>query len=331
MKKHIFTITAGCAPVGDVMIESFLKHHPSEHIHRYLFFDDIAETKTEIDSHERITTHLLPESLKEFFLKGHEGTAKVWALIIKANPDAYLIQVDSDVVFKRESISLIEKQNYPDLYGSRRCYENNPVGIPVAKGTEDSLSTYFIGFNPKFLGSLSTDSVLENNLERMIQGVYNPLGFPVFDFFDPCFFYMRSQGASVYYEDVEIIGGQNKEGKKINSFKSNLHLDMGSHLSHFGGVGSGYMASKDDSKMNKSYSDWAKHRWDFFNAIFYRHIVIKDEHTQHDSLGRWVSGPYDGFIFASVILDLGLLKKLDDFEGKFNSHEGISDNWRLSI
>lgn len=294
MKKHIFTITAGCAPVGDVMIESFLKHHPNEHINRYCFIEDLGDAKKEIQ--EKLTTHILPNSFKEFFLTGHEGTAKVWERVICQNWDAYIIQIDSDVVFKKESISLIEKQGYPDIYGSRRCYKNNPSGVSMPDGIEDAISTYFVGLNPAFLP--------EGNLAEMIIGRYNPTGVPILDFFDAAFFYMRSKGASVFYEDVEIIGGQNTKGLKINSFKSNLHLDMGSHLAHFGGVGSGYMALKDDSKMVKSYSDWAKHRWDFFNHIFYEIYKHRDASAVYDSLGRWVDGPYDDFILNEVLEDL---------------------------
>lgn len=287
---------AGCAPVGDVMIESFLKYHPNEHIHRYMFADDIDGKTMHPFIGGNVTTHLLPDSLKELFLTGHEGTAKVWERVINQNRDSYIIQIDSDVVFKKESISLIEKQGYPDIYGSRRCYKNNPSGVQIPDGIEDAISTYFVGLNPEYLP-------LTNLFERII-GRHNMSGIPILDFFDAAFFYMRSQGASVFYEDVEIIGGQNTQGKKINSFKSNLHLDMGSHFAHFGGVGSGYMAVKDDSKMTKSYSDWAKHRWDLFNLLFYKETPVSEVSTKYDSLGRWISGSCNMFIIHEVLEDL---------------------------
>ncbi len=308
MKKHIFTIMAGCVPVGEKMIESYFKYH-LENINVYLFSDDLNK-----GNFNCCTVHILPDSLKEDFRHGHQGTAKVWARVIQANPDSYLIHIDSDVIFKKECISLIEKAGYPDIYGSRRCYQNNPGKAPVKEGLEDAISTYFIGFNSSLLSTIK-----QFDLERMIQGVYNPLGFPCLDFFDPCFFYIRSLnlrkriGASqefieyrpsIYYEDQNIIGGQNELGSKLSNYPSNMHLDMGSHLAHFGGVGSGYQASKDDSGMNKDYSDWAKIRWQLFQNLFINNNNIEYNNAIFDQAGRWVSGQYNADIFNQIKKDL---------------------------
>lgn len=322
MKKHIFTIMAGCVPVGAKMLESYFNFH-HKNIHIYLFGEDSIKLRANFHP-ESFIVHVLPESLKDSFSRGHEGTAKVWAQVIKENPDSYLIQIDSDIIFKKETLSLIEKAGYPDLYGSRRCYKNNPADIPVADGIEDALSTYFIGLNPYYLKDIA-----HGDLERMCQGVYNPLGFPVFDFFDPVFFYIRAYTLStriglthefnhkkptVYYEDPDKIGGQNAQGNKNNSYISNLHLDMGSHLCHFGGAGSGYAACVDDSKMNKSYSDWAKFRWFLFEDLFYPKALrlgvskIMYDYFPEETIikedGRWVSGNYNEEIFNQIKEDL---------------------------
>ncbi len=300
MKKHIFTIMAGCVPVGEKMIESYFKYH-LENINVYLFSDDLNK-----GNFNCCTVHILPDSLKEDFRHGHQGTAKVWARVIKANPDSYLIQIDSDIIFKKESIYLIEKAGYPDIYGSRRCYQNNPGKAPVKEGLEDAISTYFIGFNGKLITRDKDVSEEESFslLSKMIQGVFNPLGFPCLDFFDPVFFWMRYKGASVYYEDQNIIGGQNELGSKSSNYPSNMHLDMGSHLAHFGGVGSGYQASKDDSGMNKDYSDWAKIRWQLFQNLFMNNNNIEYNNAIFDQAGRWVSGQYNTDIFNQIKKDL---------------------------
>ncbi len=306
MNTHIFSIIAGCGRVGFEMLKSYRKYH-EEPIHVYCFTYDIADFDSDIGLNTII--HLLPSSLKNDFLYGHQGTAKVWAQVIRDNRDKYLIHIDSDIIFKRESISLIHNAGYPDIYGSRRCYQNNPGKAPVKTGLEDAISTYFLGFNPSFLGSLPVDKVLFHNFERMIQGVYNPLGFPVLDFFDPCFFYMRSQGASVFYEDQNIIGGQNMHGKKDSVFKSNLHMDMGSHLCHFGGVGSGYFATQNklkidngELKMETGYRDWAIDRWNLFYDLIIDKGMVRypNTNTKYDEAGRWVSGPYDMAIYNQI-------------------------------
>ncbi len=304
-EKHIFTIMAGCVPVGIKMLESYHKFH-KEKIHVYMFGYDFCESSKEDQSFfKNMTVHLLDDELKNDFSQGHIGTAKAWAQIMIANPESYLIHIDSDVIFKKESLSLIEKAGYPDIYGSRRCYKNNPVGIPVAEGTEDAISTYFMAINVE---CIATDFWQYDVFVRMIQGAYNPLGFPVFDFFDPIFFHMRDNKATVYHEDSSIIGGQNEFGSKVNNYPSNLHLDMGSHLAHFGGVGSGYQASIDDSKMNKSYSEWAKTKWELFKSIFLNSDIVPslgyNRDTVFDVSGRWISGPHNENIINQVREDL---------------------------
>ncbi len=314
MKKHIFAIMAGCVPVGIKMLESYFKYHDEEKINIYLFAEDIDQFKKTTNEHKAIKKeyhaifHIIPESLKEDFLHGHQGTAKVWSRVIMQNPDSYLIHIDSDIIFKKESISLIEKAGYPDIYGSRRCYQNNPGKAPVKEGLEDAVSTYFLGFNPGFI-LVPTSPVLDQSfLSQMIQGVYNPLGFPCLDFFDPVFFWMRYKGASVYFEDANVIGGQNTEGQKINFYKSNLHLDMGSRMAHFGGVGSGYQFEKhsSDLKTERGYSEWALIRWYLFQDLFYgsENILHSIDSDPVYLDNRWVGGGYNYVILNQIKEDL---------------------------
>jgi hypothetical protein len=302
-KIHNFTIMAGCAPVGVKMLESYFEFH-DEKIHVYLFNDDLNKIIGEYQWKgsillSKIDFHILDDALKYDFKQGHLGTAKVWAQVVRENSESYLIHIDSDVIFKKESLSLIEKAGYPEIYGSRRCYKNNPGKSPVQEGLEDAVSTYFVGINSKWIDS----EVYDNDFVRMFQGAYNPLGFPVLDFFDPVFFHMRNNGATVYYEDRNIVGGQDESGSKVNNYPSNLHIDMGSHLAHFGGVGSGYQALKDDSGMNKDYSEWAKYRWYLFDCLFYNSFFYSPHPTEIMD-GRWVSGPGTNEIFEQIKKDL---------------------------
>jgi hypothetical protein len=110
-------------------------------------------------------------------------------------------------------------------------------------------------------------------------------------------------GATVDYEDSNIIGGQNEHGSKKNNYASNLHIDMGSHIAHFGGVGSGYQAIIDDSEMNKSYAEWAKHRWYLFDCLLNSSLFIGIEETKIEN-SRWVSGPANTEIYDQIKKDL---------------------------
>lgn len=304
---HIFTIAVGCTPVVIKMLESYFKYH-NQVIHLYTTVKDHEEIIKNV-SLKNLRVHFVSSAYAAYFKQGHLGTATILANVIKSNPDSYLIHIDSDIIFKQESLSLIEKAGYPDLYGSIRCYKNNPGKAPVPEGVEDAISTYFMGFNPEYTKDLSRE-----DLVLMCQGVKNPLGFPCLDFFDPVYFYCRSKGASVYYGSYLDIGGQSSteeiKGTKIGPYHSNLHFDCGSHLIHFGGVGSGYMATIDDSGMNKSYSDWARERWRLFCDLFYpgRMSAAMPEFTKtvYDESGRWVSGSYDEEIFDQLQQDLEL-------------------------
>jgi hypothetical protein len=305
---HVFTIMAGCVPVGLQMLESYFKYH-SEKIHVYVFSSDTYMLSGFIAWN--MSVHVLPDSLRDSFLRGHEGTAKVWARVMKSNINSYLIQVDSDIIFKKESLSLIERAGYPDIYGSRRCYKNNPGKAPVQEGLEDAISTYFIGFNHgPIIHNLGVDQISDDNLERMIQGVYNPHGFPVLDFFDPVFFHARKHGASVYYEEPDLIGGQDVMGSKVNSYASNLHLDMGSHLAHFGGVGSGYVNDQLLHVYNtkplaeESYVGWSMERWELFQDLFIAKHPLPALSAKLDESGRWIGGPYNKEIYDQVKADL---------------------------
>lgn len=301
-KSLIFTEGFNCGEILKVALDSFHKHHNLK-VHVFGTPADFAH----ITPHENnVLIDCTPLSyLKKSYEMGHKGTAFIFGKVFSGamddmrkftkNPDPSMdlkqvIHFDSDVFFKKESISLIEQEldaGY-DIVGSRRAYLKNPANIPVDPSIPDATSTYFFG--------MKIDKIPKYDAEyfmNMCQGVVNPLGHEVFDFFDPVTFVALRNGAKIKFLDHDKVGGQNPDGKKNTSFESNLHLDMGENLAHFGGVGSGYAYAKDIAKQNESYGKWALGRWAIYKKIFIGGPDVKAGPPVIAPDGRWVNGGYD--------------------------------------
>lgn len=312
----IFTEAINCAPVLKKALETFYKFHPNYCVNIIATQKDIDELG-EIQHHKNNKFIILnndSDIVKKFNL-GHLGTAEAFALMF--NPDAdideyirkeiknYVIHFDSDVVFKKESISLIvDKFNEGyDIVGSRRCYKNNPSNVPGLDNYPDTISTYFFGMNIN-----SIPKYPQNTFVAMCQGIYNPIGWPVLDFFDPVVHCALNSGASIFYLDNNLVGDQNELGKKINSYKANLHLDCGSHLIHFGGAGSGCSVFYKKSAPEEIYKQWGLVRYFLYLKIVY-HNQIRFENfkeTIYDNDGRWIDGQFNDEIINQIYVGLAV-------------------------
>lgn len=296
----IFTEIVNCGPVGRVMIESFHKYHDRQ-IYIYARPNDIEELG-EIKNHPNNIFLSLTDAQYDKFKHGHAGTAVLFAEQFYPGTDKNIVHCDSDLVFKKESISLIENafdEGY-DIVGSRRCYKNNPCKVPVPDGIPDAVSTYFFGMKTKVLPK-------QFSFEQMCllwQGHNIGLNHPVLDFADGAYFHALRNGAKTKFLDSNLVGGQNAEGSKVNNYKSNLHLDMGEHLAHLGGVGSGYAVAHGLSKPDKSYADWSLGRWSLFAKLFYDRDIAFAAPTVYGNDGRWVSGSFDDNILNLIKEDL---------------------------
>jgi hypothetical protein len=292
----VFTEMVGCAKIGKIALESYLKHH-NYPVH--VFIDD---NPTDIDivgsfAHSlRVHITKVPH-LREGFKKGHLGTAKLMAQICKElNPQKKIIRFDSDIFFKQECISqTIDSLNDYDIVGTRRCYGNNPGGVPNLHGYPDTVSTYFMGLNLEKLPNFEYDY-----LTKMWQGAVHPLRWPVLDFADPVIHSMMENGAKVKFLDWNEYGSQNGDGKKTNDYELNLHMDCGSKLTHMGGVASGYSYYNKFSSPEKSYGEWALGRYSLFAKVFYNEDIGYDSPTVYGADGRWINGNYDEHILELV-------------------------------
>lgn len=297
-QPYIFTEMVGCAPIANVMIESFFRFHPHLTLHVYYSQNEMAAiTAIEKKFPGKLQAILIPPNvLNAFATSGHRGTAKIIASVLQPR-NKRIIHIDSDVVLLQECISHMQQlfdEGY-DLIGSRRAYKNNPVGIVVDERAQDVVSTYFMGVNTE---KIST-GIKYDLLENLCQGAANVMDFPVLDFFDGVSFDILRNGGKVAFLDPELYGGQNEQGNKKTSLNFNLHLDAGEKLIHFGGVASGYAHLQQKFKSAESYTSWAVYRYLLFAELFLdedtdaiRRQFVEQAHT--DANGRWIKGsaPY---------------------------------------
>ncbi len=304
MKPFIFCVTVNCAKVTAVMLESFHKHHPNDVIaivgttqdfcelnfHKNNWFIDIGDNSI----------------LMDLFSRGHAGTAAVFSMVIqnKFKIDDYdsFIHIDSDIYFKKESISIIENhfdEGY-DIAGTRRCFKNNPSGIKGLDAFPDTVSTFFFGMKLEKIPKFSFE-----DLCHICEGALHPIeGWVALDFFDGLTHATMQNGGTVKFLDQNEFGSQDSYGKKENNYKSNMHMDCGSHLIHFGGVGSGYAYATGKSNPQEGYAKWALSKWAMFAKLFYNETTDYSEPTVYGEDGRWINGGYDETIMKQLLIDL---------------------------
>lgn len=267
-KIFIFTEAYDCGLILKKCLESFFKYHPDEIVNVFGTSNDFKE----LGKFKNVEYIEMSEDqeLRECFKHGHMGTAHIGARVITefSKDSNYVIHFDSDLIFKKESISLLKNkinEGY-DLIGPRRCYKNNMNNRTDLSELSDVSQTYFYAFNKNKITYRNF-----NELRQMIVGYHNPLGHPILDYFDPVSFDILKNGGKIFFLDVDLVGGLTEDGNRKNKFEElNSDLDFGENLIHFAGIGSGLkFYKKGPGNADKSYVDWAKKRYGVYHKLFY--------------------------------------------------------------
>lgn len=267
-KAFVFTESYGCGLILKKCLESFFRHHPDTVVHVFGTHKDFKELgKFKNVEYVELSDDL---ELKECFKHGHLGTAHIGARVIKEFSKGfdYVIHFDSDVIFQKESLSLLYDkidEGY-DLIGPVRCYKNNMNGRTDLSELSDVSQTYFYAFNKTKISDYSFA-----DLRKMIVGFHNPLNHPILDYFDPVSFDILKNGGKSYFLNVDLVGGLTMEGNRKNKYEElNSDMDFGENLMHFAGVGSGmkfYFQGAEQT--NQSYVDWALKRFALYYKLLY--------------------------------------------------------------
>lgn len=267
-KAFIFTESYGCGLILKKCLESFFKYHPNTIVHVFGTHKDFKE----LGKFKNVEYIELSEDLelKECFKHGHLGTAHIGARVITEFSKGfdYIIHFDSDVIFQKESLSLLYDkidEGY-DLIGPVRCYKNNMNGRTDLSELSDVTQTYFYAFNKTKISNYSF-----TDLRSMIVGFHNPLNHPILDYFDPVSFDILKNGGKSCFLNTDLVGGLTLEGNRKNKYEIlNSDMDFGENLMHFAGVGSGMKFHFQGAEQtNQSYVDWALKRFALYYKLFY--------------------------------------------------------------
>jgi hypothetical protein len=287
----IYTEIVRCGQIGTIAIRSFFVFHPKVKIHVFGLESDrqaIAEfPASQIVFHSldkpdpklekwppgfinQLKMKRRSRQIAENFNHGHLGTASLWAHLIQTRPEKYLIHFDSDVIFRAEALSDITKRlskGY-DIVGPPRSYKNNPNDRDDVRHLTDLTQTLFFGFNRRKI-TPQTYPVMT----KMCQGLFNPLGFPNIDFFDPVEFDILNNGGKIFYLSTDDYGGCSLKGSRVNKYpKVNAIVDFGDKLSHFSAVGSGmnfYNNREQISEVPDSYVKYGLEKYAVYVKLFY--------------------------------------------------------------
>jgi hypothetical protein len=260
----IFTEIVGVAEIGEVMLKSYLKYH-MDPICVYCSEEDRDYLSKNIDS-AIVEYRIVNDDVLNAYKQGHLGTAKIYADIFLDSIIEDIIHIDSDVVFKKESISLIKNrlaEGYA-LVGPIRRYKENPNNRPDCEYRENVVSTFFFGFKKSYVTKRSKDLLTSMVVGNSIDGQ------PIIDFFDPVSFDILQNGGKIYHLSRQKVGGFSETGSdsNIGNFL-NCDLEYGENMIHFAGIGSGFRKFRGNAPyMSEGYSLWAVERYKMFSNLF---------------------------------------------------------------
>ncbi len=269
LPPFIFTEIYQCGKIGKIALESFADHHPGTTVH---VFGTPKDFEYVPKSDQFTLNDLSPETqILENFRHGHLGTASLWAKIILDRHEKYLIHFDSDVVFRGSVMpDIIAKLNEGfSQVGPIRNYQHNPNNLDKVRYLSDVTQTVCFGFD--------REKITKRNyaaFTKMCQGLYNPYGHPVIDFFDPVSFDIIRNGGRSYFLSSDDFGGCNRYGSRVNKYpERNALIDFGDKLAHFAAVGSGMNFHINRGRIAKtvaqSYIDFALEKYAIYCKIFY--------------------------------------------------------------
>lgn len=269
MSHFIWMEALGCGEILPPTINSYLAHH-DQRLHVIGYQEDLAS----IPQDDRIIPIVISEEssvesfrlsagqLREAYMRGHQGTALLWASIIQCRQESVMIHLDADTVFLGNVVNpILEKMKLGiGIVGTRRPYRHSAASKNMANKVlmyfrRDAVNTHCFGFNKEFI---SIDNI---NLSKAINGQgknrFSQRIFPVIDFFDRVTFNI-ARNQSIFYLDTDK---QNKHGHHDHNGA------LESLMISFAAVGSGCAFHKNPKALSSptyrefalsSYALWSK-------------------------------------------------------------------------
>ena len=250
------------------MIESYLRHHKFK-LHIYGYEEDLVEVRESkliermIIQNKKDVKGNVPFNRHEIsaaYMNGHEGTATVWASLIKTRKEKFFIHLDADTIFLGDVVTPIRNQllNGFALVGTRRPYRYGyKAGNVIRKSLlwlrRDVVNTFAFGFRSDLVRGEKEKLIVD--IRGAKRGFRNSL-FPVMDFFDRISFRLVRAGGVYYF-------GESKQ--KRNSWPTGENPIDRQTIS-FAAVGSGVNFIKNpNAKTSKTYREFAISQYALFS------------------------------------------------------------------
>jgi hypothetical protein len=213
----IWTEAFNCGELLTPFLKSYIQHNDQK-INVYGFKNDLIKIEF---SDPRVVLHDLEgilfdnssmvDLIDKSYKKGHQGTALLWAWLIKSRPEENFVHLDADTIFLENVITDFETaidQGYM-IAGSRRPYRNrtyrkNGIDGWLLNRRKDTLNTDCFYFNTSKLKKIPFFWLV-----RMIRGRRIGL-LPVVDFFDPIIFKLLRKKQRILYLDSPSCGFQSE-------------------------------------------------------------------------------------------------------------------------
>ena len=231
----VWTEAFNCAELLNPLLKSYCAVEDRK-VHAYLFdfefrkityFNEKIEYKvipTKLRSLNHIKSFrllILGRWIKSGYNKGHLGTARFWAFLIKSRKENLFVHFDSDILFVKKVVNTIseELKNGSVCVGRRRMYKYNLNNVDIVRHKKDCIDTVLFGFNARILKLLPL--VILVPLIRgkgLISRIFHTL-----DFFDKITFLLSKFGRLTYV-DSPTLGNHGYVNSESNFNKSFLEI-----------------------------------------------------------------------------------------------------------
>jgi hypothetical protein len=231
----VWTEAFNCAELLNPLLKSYCEVEDQK-VHAFLFDYEFSKISY---FNEKIEYKLIPTKLRNLnqikslrlvilgrwirsgYKKGHLGTARFWAFLIKSRNENLFVHFDSDILFVKSVVSAIseELKNGSVCVGRRRMYKYNLNNVDKVRHKRDCIDTVLFGFNARILKFLPL--VILVPLIRgkgLISRIFHTL-----DFFDKITFLLSKFGRLTYV-DSPTSGNHGYVNSESNFSKSFLEI-----------------------------------------------------------------------------------------------------------
>jgi len=231
----VWTEAFNCAELLNPLLRSYCAVEDQK-VHAFLFdyefskityFNEKIEYKViptklrNLNQIKSLRLVILGHWIKSGYKKGHLGTARFWAVLIKSRNENLFVHFDSDILFVRSVVNTIseELKNGSVCVGRRRMYKYNLNNVDKVRHKRDCIDTVLFGFNARILKFIPL--VILVPLIRG-KGLISRI-FQTLDFFDKITFLLSKFG-KLTYVDSPTLGNHGYVNSESNFSKSFLEI-----------------------------------------------------------------------------------------------------------